>query len=385
MARKRERHRHIGILVETEDTWGRNVVEAVCRFALAVGWTVLIAPRDDQGRLRVPKVWNGHGVIASLRNQATVRHVKGLRLPVVDVAMMTKKQDWHARIATDDQARAILALEHLRGRGINHFACYAPPIGRYSDVRSRAFQALVEDSGSTCAMYVGDHEESSGWLTNYTRVRRWLAKLPKPLGVFAADPYPARQLVEICATASISIPDDIAVVSGDDDELLCNIASPQISSVELASHRIGETAARQLQKLIRGAAIPKETTLIPPLRIRPRQSTDILAIDDPQFAAILRFIRQNAKDGIGVADVLKVFPISRRSLEQRFQKRVRYSPAEEIRRARFEHVCHLLLETGQSIATIADQSGFASGAGLSRAFQRHFGETPGQYRQSRMT
>lgn len=383
MPRKSKPNRHIGILVETDDTWGRNVVETICRFGRDHHWTLLITPRDDQGRLRLPRGWRGHGVIASLRSRSTARHVKSLKLPVVDVAMMLNKQDWHARVATDDQARARLALEHLRSRGIGHFACYAPPIGRYSQARSDAFRVAVEQLGTGCAMYVGDDDESSGWLTNYTNARRWLAKLPKPLGVFAADPYPARQLVEICSMASIRVPDDVAVLSGDDDELLCNIASPQITSVELASHRIGETAAEQLQELMNGTSVPKETKLIPPLRIRPRHSTDIMAIDDPEFAAILRFIQQNAKDGIDVADVLKSFPLSRRSLEQRFRDKIQRSPAEEIRRARFEHVCRLLLDTDQSIATIAHQSGFASGAGLSRAFHQHFGETPGQYRKSR--
>lgn len=377
-------NRHIGILVATDDTWGRNVVEAICRFARHAGWSVLIAPRDDQGRLRLPKGWDGHGVIASLRNPTIVRHVKSLRIPVVDVAMMVKKQDWFARVATDDHARAAMALEHLRNRGIKHFACYAPQIGRYSEIRSRAFRIAVEETGATCEMYSGDDAGSSGWLTNYSMARQWLAKLPKPLGVFAVDPYPARQLVEICARAAIRIPDEVAVLSGDDDDLLCNVAWPQISSVELASHRIGETAAQELQKLIDGGIVEEQPRFIPPLRIRLRHSTDVLAIDDPEFAAILHFIRENAKHGIDVTAILKRFPISRRSLEQRFRDKLQRSPAEEIRSARFEHICRLLLETDRSIAVIAEQSGFASGAGLSRAFHQHFGETPGSYRQSRM-
>ena len=373
----------VGILVETDDTWGRNVVEAACRFAHDAGWSVLIAPRDGQGRLRLPKVWAGQGVIVSLRNSAMIHHLEKLQLPTVDVSNTVKKEDWFARVATDDVARAKMALEHLRSRGIENYACYAPPIGRYSDIRSRAFQFAVESAGYECANYSSDNADSTGWLTNYTKARQWLAELPKPLGVFAADPYPARQLVEICAASSIRIPDEVAVLSGDDDELLCNVASPQISSIELASHRIGETAAQLLQRLMKGKKVPKNTTLIPPLRIRPRHSTDILAIKDTEIAGVLRFIRERAKEGISVADILRVFPISRRTLEQRFRQKVGRSPAEEIRRARFEHVCRLLLDTKKSIATIAFESGFASGAGLSQAFQQHFKFTPGQYRQSR--
>ncbi|MFK8111233.1 MAG: substrate-binding domain-containing protein [Rubripirellula sp.] len=376
-------NRHVGILVETDDTWGRDVVEAVCRIGQDAGWSVLIAPRDEQGRLRLPRVWAGHGVIASLRHRSMVRHLKNLKLPTVDVSLMVKDEDWFARVATDDQARAKMALDHLRSRGLKHFACYAPPIGRYSDVRSRAFQDAVESAGFTCATYSSGDEDAVGWLTNYTKARQWLADLPKPLGVFAADPYPARQLVEICAAASIRVPDDVAVLSGDDDDLLCNVAMPKISSIELASHRIGETAAQLLQQMMSGTKTPQKTTLIAPLRIRARHSTDILAIDDAEVAGVLKFIRERAKDGISVADILRAFPISRRSLEQRFREKINRSPAEEIRRARFEHVCRLLLDTDKSIATIAHESGFASGAGLSQAFQQHFKIRPGQFRESR--
>ena len=383
MSRKIPSNQHVGILVETDDTWGRNVAEAVCRFGHDAGWSVLIGPRDEQGRLRLPKVWAGHGVIASLRTPSIIRHLKNLRLPTVDVSSMATKEAWFARIATDDQARAKIALEHLRSRGIDHFACYAPPIGRYSDDRSRAFESAVEKAGYTCETYSNKDEETAGWLTNYTKARQWLAMLPKPLGVFAADPYPARQLVEICAAASIHVPDEVAVLSGDDDELLCNVASPQLSSIELASHRIGESAAQLLQRLMKGSKVPTTTTLIPPLRVRPRHSTDILAIDDPEIAGVLRYIREHAKEGISVADILRAFPLSRRTLEKRFREIINRSPAEEIRRARFEYACRLLLDTDKSISAIAHASGFASGAGLSQAFQQRFEETPGRYRQSR--
>tara|TARA_R110002072_G_scaffold290676_1_gene458412 strand:- start:20 stop:418 length:399 start_codon:yes stop_codon:yes gene_type:complete len=106
-----KRPRHVGILVETDDSWGRNVVEAICRFGHSSGWTVLISPRDAQGRLRLPKVWNGDGIIASLRTASSVRHVKSLNLPVVDVGIMIPKADWFGRVATDDAARAKMAFD----------------------------------------------------------------------------------------------------------------------------------------------------------------------------------------------------------------------------------------------------------------------------------
>lgn len=371
--------------METDDSWGRSIVEAVCRVAARNEWTVLIAPRDAQGRLRLPKVWKGDGVVASLRTTSLTRHAKQLKLPVVDVSMMVPKQDWFARVATDDNARAKLAFEHLRNNGLSQFACYAPPIGRYSDVRSDAFRQTVMSAGFECTAYETNSSDQTGWLTNHANVRRWLERLPRPLGVFAADPYPARQLVEICTMEGVRVPDDVAILSGDDDELLCNVASPQISAVELASHRIGESAADMLSRMMNGAATPKRTALIPPLRVRSRHSTDILAIGDDEIAEVLRFIRDRATGGLTVADLIRRFPISRRRLEQRFRTVLNRSPAEEIRRVRLEHVCRLLLDSDRSIASIAHETGFATGASLTQAFRQHISVTPGEYRQQNRT
>ncbi|TWT94693.1 AraC family transcriptional regulator [Stieleria varia] len=379
------RIRQVGILVETDDSWGRNVVESVCRAARNNGWTVLIAPRDAQGRLRLPKVWKGDGIIASLRTTSLTRHVKQLKLPVVDVSAMVPKQSWFARVATDDNARARFAFDHLRNHGIANFACYAPPIGRYSDVRSESFVRTVTREGFQCALYQTDSDDQSGWLTNHANVQRWLARLPRPLGVFAADPYPARQLIEICTLEGIRVPDDVAILSGDDDELLCNVASPQISAIELASHRIGETAATILSRMMDGATTPKRTKWIAPLRVRSRHSTEILAIGDEEIAEILRYIRDHATEGINVADLTRAFPISRRRLEQRFRLLLKRSPAVEIRRVRLEHACRLLLDTDRSVSSIATESGLASGASLSQAFRQYIGVTPLEYRQGKRT
>lgn len=358
------------MLVETDDTWGRNVVEAICRIGSEQGWQMLICPRDSQGRLRVPRGWIGNGVIASLRSSATVGHLKNLKLPVVDVAMMVPKRDWFARVATDDTARAAMALEHLCSRGVSSFASYAPPIGRYSDVRSEAFHAACKSAGFECAMYQTEDAEAAGWLTNYSNARRWLATLPRPLGIFAADAYPARQLAEICMAEGIRIPDEVLLLSGDDDDLLCHIASPQISALELASHQIGQTAARQLMRLMDGGKTPKRTTLISPLGIRARHSTDLLAIHDAEIARVLRFMRERAAEGITVADVLREFPLSRRRLEQKFRTALNRSPAEEIRRIRLQHVCRQLVETDRSITSIAMETGFSTGASLSQALSK---------------
>ena len=318
-------------------------------------------------------------MIAALRNRSAVQHVKRLKLPVVDVSRTMRKEEWFVRVTTDDRARAELAVDHFRSRCIEHFACYAPAIGRYSDHRSREFQAALEARGLQCDHFPATVDGQS-WLANYNAVGDWLESLPKPLGIFAGDPYPARQLVEICSLRSIRIPDEVAILAGDDDELLCNVAAPRISSIELASRAIGDTAAKILQQLFNGEAVDSPVTEIKPLGIRSRESTDLMAIVDPEMRIALRFIRDHAVKGINVTNVAQACCLSRRTIENRFREQLDRTPAGEIRRVKLEQVRRSLIDTDRSIEQIAFDCGFANGASLAQAYKKSFGESPGQTR-----
>ncbi len=375
--------KRVAVLVETDDSWGRQVVESIARFAHENHWTLLICPRDEQHRLRLPTRWKGDGAIVSLRDAAFARHVKGARVPAVDVSIQMPEEQWLGRVATDDSARAAMAVEHFRARQFEHFACYSPPIGRYSHDRALAFQREVERLGFQCSLFTAANNRNAGWEGNQSQVAQWLKSLPRPLAVFAADPYPARQLIEICQHEGLRVPDDIAVLSGDTDDLLCNIASPRISSVELACHKIGLSACEMLSSMMEGGSIPGAPVLVPPLRVIARHSTEILAVEDRDLAQIVQYIRDRAAEGIRVSDILRAFPISRRSLEQRFRNVLGRSPAEEIRRTRLQHARKLLVETDMSVAEVATASGVCSGAQLASAFRRYLGIRPSALREGR--
>ncbi len=375
--------RRVAVLVETDDSWGREVVESIARYAHENHWTLLISPRDDQHRLRLPSRWKGDGAIVSLRDAAICKHVKSARVPAVDVAIQMPGERWLGRVATDDHARAAMAFEHFQARHFEHFACYSPPIGRYSHDRAMAFQRVAENAGHRCDIFTSPKNKQIGWDGNQQLVAAWLKSLPRPLAVFAADPYPARQLIEICQLEGLRIPDDIAVLAGDTDDLLCNIAAPRISSVELACHKIGRAACDMLKSIMDGGEVPAAPELIPPLRVIARHSTEILAVDDRDLAQIVQYIRDRAAEGIRVSDILRAFPISRRSLEQRFRNILGRSPAEEIRRTRLQHARKLLVETDMSVAEIATASGVCSGAQLASAFRRYLGIKPSALREGR--
>jgi LacI family transcriptional regulator len=375
--------RRVAVLIETDDSWGREVVESIARYAHENHWTLLISPRDAQHRLRLPSRWKGDGAIVSLRDTAILKHVKSARVPAVDVAIQMPEERWLGRVATDDNARASMAFDHFCSRHFEHFACFSPPIGRYSADRALAFRSVVERAGYTCSLFTPPRNKTVGWDVNQPLVAAWLRSLPKPLAVFAADPYPARQLIEICQSEGLRIPDEIAVLAGDTDDLLCNIATPRISSVELACHKLGRSACEMLTSMMDGAPAPHDPVLLPPLRVIARHSTEILAVEDRDLAQIVQYIRDRAAEGIRVSDILRAFPISRRSLEQRFRNILGRSPAEEIRRTRLQHARKLLVETDMSVAEIATASGVCSGAQLASAFRRYLGIRPSALREGR--
>jgi LacI family transcriptional regulator len=175
----------------------------------------------------------------------------------------------------------------------------------------------------------------------------------------------------------------VAILSGDEDELLCKLVSPRISSVELASHRIGMEACHLLARMMRTGRVPSKPKLIQPLRICARRSTDNLVVDNPDIAAAVRYIWSRAADSIQVKDLLRIAHMSRRTLEQRFLEHLGRTPAEEIRRVRLEQARKLILESAMPVSSIALACGFSSGPYLTHAFRRRFGVTPSDLRAGR--
>ena len=211
-------------------------------------------------------------------------------------------------------------------------------------------------------------------------IARWVRKLPKPIGIMATYDYRAQQLLDGCRRHGIEVPDQVAVIGVDNDELLCELAHPPLTSIIPNTHRTGYEAAALLDGLMSGAPAPSLTHLIPPLGVATRQSTDVLAIEDPHVARAMRHIRDHACEGIDVADVLHAVPQARRLLERRFKKILGRTPHEEILRVQLDRVKTLLSQTDLSLADIAERTGFEHVEYLSVVFKKKVGVPPSQYR-----
>lgn len=376
----------VALLVETSNAYARELLHGVRAWLREHGpWTLWLA---EAGRGAAPppwlKNWKGDGIIARIETPAIARAVASTRLPAVDVsaARILPTLPW---LETDDAAIARVAAEHFRERGFRNFGYCGDARFNWSRWRRDAFVAHLAAHGSSCAVLqdiqaARRSQSVPDWETELASLARWLRALPKPVGIFAGYDIRGLQVLEACRRLELAVPDEVAVLGVDNDELLCDLADPPLSSVIPDVRRTGYEAAALLDRMMRGAKIAPEGRLFAPLGVATRQSTDVVAVADRHISAAVRYIRSHACSGITVAEVLKQVPMSRRVLEARFQKLLGRSPHTQILAVKLDRVKQLLADTDLSLAAIAERSGFKHVEYLSVAFKRQMGLTASEFR-----
>jgi LacI family transcriptional regulator len=191
-----------------------------------------------------------------------------------------------------------------------------------------------------------------------------------------------QRVIEACLISGLQVPDEVAVVGVDNDELVCGLSNPPLSSVALNFERAGYESAEALHRMIRGLDIAPRKIVVRPAEIVMRHATNILAVTDPLVAQAVRFIRQNCCAAVSVTDVSRAVAVSRRALEKRFRQALDRSVLSEIRRCRVEHIAQLLTHSSQPIAEVAEQLGFDGPQHIARYFRAEKGVTPREFRKA---
>ena len=378
------RRRAVALLIETSNAYARGLLEGITAYIREHDpWSIYL-PEQQRGA-KPPawlRNWKGDGLVARIETAEIARAVRATRLPVVDVSAARRVSDvpW---VETDDAAIARLAVQHLIERGFRQLAFCGDPAFNWSRWREEPFVAAAQAAGGRCEVFHATPRNRPGysWNRDQRRLARWIERLPKPVGVLAAYDILAQRILDICRDLDLAVPEQVAVLGVDNDELLCNLCSPPLSSVAPDCRRTGYEAAALLDQLMAGRRVPAQAHLLQPLGIVTRQSTDVLAIDDPHIAAAVRFIREHACDGVNAADVLPLVPWSRRVFEARFRKLLGQTPHDLIVRHRLERVRRLLVETSLPLEQVADRAGFTHVEYLIALFRQRFGQPPGAYRQ----
>ena len=377
---------HVVILVETSREYGRGLLRGISRYVNECGpWSMYFEPHGlgDPPPAWLPR-WSGDGILVRINDWRMAKAIMETGLPVVD--MRNIMVDVRVpRIGPDNFAVSKMALDHLLERGFRHFGFCSMSTKKlwFLNVRGQHFKSLVEDIGCTCSEFRFRQRlhRTTTWEQEQQRVAAWLGKLPKPVGIMAGNDDVGRRMVDACLRAEIKVPDEVAIIGVDNDENLCNMTTPSLSSIDVNVERIGYEAADLLSHLMAGRQVTRDYTELPPKGVIIRGSTDVLAIDNREMVKSLRFIREHACDPINVEHVLEKMAVSRSSLERLFKKHIGHTPKEEIVRVQINRAKELLTGSDLSLSFIAEKSGFASFSHFSKTFKKHVGTKPREYRQ----
>jgi len=373
----------IALFMGLNDTYEHGITRGVTRYAKShpnwrlYGYGWMFRP------LEAVEYWQGEGIIARIESPEDAERLAALRIPVVDVAGAYLHPGFH-QVNNDDELTGRMAGEHLLSCGFRHFAfCGVKQVG-WSEKRRSGFLTALGRAAADVPVF----EESLPWweqLENSEHLNDWLSQLEYPVGVFACNDTAGLKLTDLCGKLGVEVPQAVAILGVDNEDVLCEMAAPTVSSIALDCETIGYRAASVLDRLLNTADAPSRTdTLlqVPPLQIVVRESTQIFTCEDPLVEQAVRYIRTHALEPIKVPDILSQVAASRRNLEKRFRFHIGHTLHTEIIKARLEHAKVLLRNSTATVAAIAEESGFQTLQRFHALFKSVEGTTPAKYRAS---
>ncbi len=377
----------VAVICGLSSAFGRDVTLGVTRYAnLRRKWDLRIDTWQGEPLDRLPPC---EGAIVAGVGAEVFELVRGRCGCVVHCTGEGDTPDC-PDVSVDDWAVGEMAARYLLDCRLTNFAYHGwPETGAGFDRhRYEGFARVLREHGHDCPICPYPWPSWSARLTHehHPRLSAWIESLPKPVGIFAVDDVNAHDLAAVCLGARIPVPEQVAIVGVNDDQLLCESAWPRLTSVACDFTRVGYEAGKMLEKMLAGEALRGEDRWVklPPMGITERQSTSVFAVDQPEVARALQFIREHACDPCGVSDILEHVPVGRRWLEKQFRTHLGRTPHGEIMRVRMETASRLLLEPDVPMASVARRSGFAAVQSFTKAFREAKGTTPAVYRRERL-
>lgn len=377
--------RKVAVILQLWQNFDRGILQGIASYVRERhDWSVFVEEVEHQ---RIPdfKGWDGDGLLVNFDNPHVVRALRGVDKPIVAVG---GGRGWHdpasgiPYVATDDETIGRLAAEHLMDCGLRNFAFCGYPKNRtnvWMMNRKQGFSERLAKAGFACHAFHGRHTTATQWQSVLSELSGWLQKLPLPIGIMGCYDYRARHVLEACKSLGLRVPDDVAVI-GVDNDIVCELADPPLSSIEQGKFQIGYAAAKLLEQLMsNGGKIPSRQ-LIAPVGLVPRQSTNLLCVADQTLAVALRTIRERACHGLQAHEVAKQAGLSRNTLDKRCKALIGRSIDLEIRRVRLDCAKDLLARTALPLRDVARRAGFGSEQYLSSVFSKTVGCRPSQYR-----
>ena len=379
----------IGLQIEKSREHGRALLSGLADFALSrPDWRFDLLDPDDVSDQKALAGYDG--LIVRVMDDATAAALAKSGKTVIDTYGRVDSSPFDT-IRLDDEAIARMAADCFADHRFEQcaFCGFAGP--RFSAARGEAFTVAVRKSGRTCFAYAG--EESSTIADTFFRNERtdkvpdaralssWIESLPKPIAVFCCNDIRAFQLLRVCETVGVKVPDEVAVLGVDNDVLLATFTRPPLSSIDTDPSALGRRAGEMLAARLEGASHAPQVVLHPPRRVIERASTEVFPFATPWMSDAMVYIRRNLDKGISAKDVVARLGYSHTAVNNAFRAELGTSVHQEILRQRLALAMRLLRETERSAARIAVDVGFQNAQYFSRAFSSAFGTTPDAWRR----
>ena len=356
----------------------------VAHYAKEHGWNLMVQDRLGYQ----PPVWRGDGMLVTLRTDAAtadlVKRVRRNGMPVVDLTV-NRPDIQLPRVTSDHAAIGRLAAEHFAARDFRHAAWFSLGWTHVHTLRFDALAATCRRLGMDAPLKwtytdMAPAAHLGNWRTFARTLGARLVSAPKPLAVLTYDEADAVRLLAVCREQSISVPEEVAILSIGNDPILCENQSVTLSSIDQNLERGGYEAAALLDRLMDGKAPPRTSLLVPPAGIVARQSTDTRAVADPTLRHALELLGANLARPYGADQLAAALGLPRFKVDRLFASGLGRSVGDELLRQRLARVKLLLKRPELTVASIARQTGFCHAAYLTNTFKRAFGITPRAWR-----
>lgn len=377
------------LLIDFTEDYGKSLLKGITKYSKENGpWMFCRMPMHYRENLSMDNIiefakdWKADGIIAQFYNHADIKKLVDTKIPVI-VEDFKERFEEFPNITGGYFEAGQMGAKYFINKGYKNFAFYGFDNIVWSRERAEGFEDLVKKHGEKVHFFSPKKIATRElWFYKPSALSKWLTSLPKPVAIMACDDERAQNITEACKHSKIKIPEEVAVLGVDNDDLTCNLSDPPLSSIALDTVQGGYEAAKLMQLLIENKDQKKYDIIVNPTTIITRQSTDICATTDKQIAKALNFIHQNVENNINVEDVLKKVSISRRALEKRFLEVTGSAIYKYICQLRIRKFSDKILESDKSIYEIAIETGFNDNKNISRLFKQVNGCTPLQYRKA---
>lgn len=376
------------LLLDFAEEYSKSLLKGISKYSAEHGpWSYCRMPlyyRETigiKGILDWAKDWGAHGIIGQLYNEMDLKLIIDSNIPVI-------AQDFKERFSELPNITGAyheagqMGAEYFLKKGFKNFAFYGFNDIVWSRERAEGFEKKINSIGYKVNYF--EHRKSRStdlWYYKSNSLSKWLISLPKPIALMTCDDNQGLHITEACKQNKIRIPEEVAVLGVDNDEMLCDLSDPPLSSIGLDIEKGGYDTAKLMEHMIQNGTEHYYDILVKPTQIITRQSTDIYATNDDYIASTLKYIHKNIEKNLQVDEVVRQVPLSRRSLEKRFLQITGYPIYKYIFNLRIEKFTQKLLETDQTVFEIALDLGLNDSKNIARQFKQVKGCNPIEYRK----